>query len=418
MKIGFLGNTNNYPFMIARAMRKLGHEVLFIVDRGREINWHLLYRPENRYDDISLPYPDWIKDVSPFDFWYNKNDFKKVPEVVSLLKTCDAVFLNQSGPSLLPYIQKPAIVHLTGSDLEVLANFDYADEKAQHFSQSLSNWRQLIKWSYILEKRKIKKHFLKLINNQRNGISSAIAVAYFAKGLIPNGDKLLDQMEVKENKRIFFFVTDLDKIQATQPPSNSKIRLFNVARLNWKQDTSVMFSSNLDNKRTDILLNGILLFFHKTKVQLDIRLVEKGNDIIATQNLVKNLGLAEQVTWLTELSQLEVFKEYEQADIITENLGEGQWAMGAMDAMAAGRPVIANARYDLIRSILGEPPPICHAQTPEEVCQQLYRLVLNKEEREKVGRDSRLYAEKYFSAENAAKLCIERLSLAVKCEKS
>lgn len=52
MKIGFIGNANNYPFMIARAMRKMGHEVLFIVDRDKS---EPLNRPENRYDDIGPP---------------------------------------------------------------------------------------------------------------------------------------------------------------------------------------------------------------------------------------------------------------------------------------------------------------------------------------------------------------------------
>jgi len=32
LKIGYWGNTNNNPFMVARAFKKMGHAVIFIVD--------------------------------------------------------------------------------------------------------------------------------------------------------------------------------------------------------------------------------------------------------------------------------------------------------------------------------------------------------------------------------------------------
>ena len=41
MKIGFLGNANNYPFMLARALKRAGHDVRFVVDRK-----NLLDRPD------------------------------------------------------------------------------------------------------------------------------------------------------------------------------------------------------------------------------------------------------------------------------------------------------------------------------------------------------------------------------------
>lgn len=58
MRIGFLANTNNFPFMVARALRRLGEEVLFIVRRPE-----LLNRPEFRSADIPLSYPSRIQGV-------------------------------------------------------------------------------------------------------------------------------------------------------------------------------------------------------------------------------------------------------------------------------------------------------------------------------------------------------------------
>lgn len=418
MKIGFFGNTNNYPFIVARAMRRLGHEVIFIIDRGKETKWDQLNRPENRYSDITYPYPDWIYDMSPVDFWYDlsSSTAKKLEEVIQLLRTCDAVFLNQHGPSLLPYIQKPAIVHLTGSDLEVLANFDYAMDQSKSFQpdKKIDWWKIRSRYHYLREKQKIKKKFFSLVKDQRMGISLASAVIYFAKGLIPHGDKMLAELGVTDERRLYFGMTDLEKILPKSSPQNSTIRLFNVARINWKPNSSLIYSSLLDNKGTDILIHGLNLFYQNTQTSLDIRLVKKGNDIEATQELIEKLGLSQQVTWLEEMSQQEVFQEYEKADIVVDNLGPGLWGMGALDAMATGRPVIANVRPDLIDPYIGEPSPICQATTPQEVCQQLQKLVFNAQERERIGLASRQYAEKYFSANHAANLCLEKLQNAMK----
>jgi len=41
--IGFLGNANNYPFMLAKAVRALGHEVVFIIGSEMALN-----SPESR----------------------------------------------------------------------------------------------------------------------------------------------------------------------------------------------------------------------------------------------------------------------------------------------------------------------------------------------------------------------------------
>jgi hypothetical protein len=55
MKIGFLGNANNYPLVLTRALRHLGHDIVFILMLGQD---HRLDRPENRYPDLGPPYPE------------------------------------------------------------------------------------------------------------------------------------------------------------------------------------------------------------------------------------------------------------------------------------------------------------------------------------------------------------------------
>lgn len=399
MKIGFYGNANNYPFMLARALRKMGHDVLFILDRNVALS-----RPENRYNDIRLPYPEWIYDASPLDLWCYPAPSKRT-DIVRLLKGCDAVFLNEYGLSLSPEIKKPTVALLTGTDLEVLANYRYQDQ----IIGVTNRLKILLLNIFSYEYRRCRRYFLSLISAQRTGIRTAVAVNYFPKGILSQGDRLLDEIGVKDSHRIFFMLTDLDKIKFVEYPNNKIVRIFCVARLTWKKPKNSVKICELDYKGSDIMVRGLGLFFQQTGVSLDIRLVKKGKDIDETVALVQSEGLISQVTWLSEMSQLDVLEEYRQADIVFEQVGSGMIGMGALDAMATGRPVIANCHPEILDRATGLACPICQASNPEEICAQLQRLVPNRSERERIGAVSRRYVEQCFSSDHGASICLSRL---------
>lgn len=399
MKIGFLGNANNYPFMLARALRKMGHNVLFIVDRNVPLN-----RPENRYEDIELPYPEWIYDASPLDLWSYPASSKRT-DIVRLLQGCDAVFLNEYGLSLSPDIKKPTIALLTGTDLEVLANNKYLEQ----IIGVTNRFKILLLNIFSYEYRRRRHYFRSLISAQRAGIRTSVAVNYFPKGILSTGDALLNEIGVKDSQRIFFMMTDLDKIKFVAYPNNKIVRIFCVARLTWKKPTNSTKICELDYKGSDIMVRGLGLFLQRTGFSLDIRLVKKGKDIDETMALVQAAGLDSQVTWLNEMSQLDVLEEYRQADIVFDHFGNGSIGMGALDAMATGRPVIANCHPEILERATGVECPICQASNPEEICAQLQSLVPDRAERERIGTVSRRYVEQYFSADRGASICLNRL---------
>jgi glycosyltransferase involved in cell wall biosynthesis len=409
VRIGFLGNVNNYPFMMARALRRMGHDVLFIVDRREPLN-----RPENRYADISVPYPDWIVDLSPLDIHVPQPAPPPArAKAVSLLRSCDAVFLNMMGPSLSDDVRRPSFVMLTGSDLEDYADYGFVRRYLR------AQWRGA-RWRPLGHAREnlnnIRDQFLalaRLVAAQRRGIRAASAVSYFARGMVPKADALLDRIGVPDAKRMFLIMTEPDRIAFRPPPDNRVVRVFNVARLTWKKAPGEIptggASKALDFKGTDAMVRGLAMFARKSGAPLDIRLVRKGRHVAETEALVEAEGLSGQVTWADEMTQAEVFEEYRRADIVFDQLGDGMISMGCLDAMSSGRPVIANGRPDLIEKALGVPSPVCQAKTDAEVCAQLERLVPDRAERERVGIASRRFVEAHFSAEAAARRCLERL---------
>ncbi len=390
MKIGFYGNANNYPFMLALALQRQGHEILFIVSSR-----HALNRPEFRYDYIPRPYPGWIYDLSSPFRWQFLVPGIGGQRVCSLLNTCDLALLNEEGPALAGGLKIPYIVLLTGSDLEIFADpAKAATLKPQLFARPA--WLRAAGRA-LVPTRLIHRQ---LTEPQRAGIRGARLVTYLARGLIPNGDRLLDEIGTSEVQRVFLLQADLEINPLVAPPDNPVVRIFCLARLTWKPEPGLVA---LDYKGSDRMIHGLALFWRKHRQRLDIRLVRKGRHVVETEQLLAELGLADQVTWLDELTQTQVREEYQASDIVFDQLDRGVVAMGGFEAMATGRPLIANGRPEIMEAAIGAPAPICQASTAEEVCLQLERLVPSRDARDAVGRASRKYIEAYFSSDAAAR---------------
>jgi glycosyltransferase involved in cell wall biosynthesis len=249
-----------------------------------------------------------------------------------------------------------------------------------------------------------------IIPNQRAGIASAAAVHWFPKGVVPAGDALLDDLGVRDERRFFFMMADLDQIELMPLPDNERLRIFSATRLTWKRPFPAGFS-DFDDKGSDVMIRGLGMFRRITQTRLDIRLVKKGMHVEESMALAAEEGVADQITWLEEMSQAEVREEYKRADIVVEQLRSSMMGMAGLDAMATGRPVIANVRPDTAKSWLKAVPPVCQATDAETVCAHLQRLT-NRDERQRVGIAARRFAEHFFSPDAAAEQCLQRLSAA------
>lgn len=394
MKIGFFGNTNNYPFMIAREIKKMGHEVIFIISDKKS---NKLYRPEFKFFDITYPYPEWIVErilnkavICNYIFPYLIND------IIKILNNCDAVILNNFAHAIKPYLRKniPSISLFSGSDLDILA--DYKNDDL---------FLKIIPFKII--RKFINRKFIDIL---REGIRQSFLVNYFPKGIVPYADNLLDEIKgTTDYFRSAFYTTYVDGINYVPPTKKDKVMIFNPTRFLWKEPLPNYYGS-WENKRNDIMMYGLALFYKKTNQRLDIHFVEKGNDVEISKKLIESLGISDQVTWHKEMSQEAIFKFYEQSDINFEQLGN-HWVGGAgLDAMLVGRPVIGNGRCDIIENLCGERFPICQAETPEEVCKWLELLVNNFSLREDIGKKSREFVIRNCSASKQAHFFIKAIS--------
>lgn len=398
MKIGFYGNANNYPFMLARALRRLGHETLFLVSSRDALN-----RPEYRYSDIRQPYPDWIVDVSHRLRWHALIPGPARRRIVQLLNSCDFVILNEEGPALSALLRRPHAALLTGSDLEVFANPLLAQTlKAQLFSRPpwLQRLAPKILPAWVLNRW--------LVSPQRRGIRQAGFVASLAKGLVPRSDRLLSEIGVPDERRLPLLMTDADYIPFSAASQNAALRVFCATRLTWRKESETGLIS-LDYKGSDTMVRGFALFYARTGTRLDIHLVRKGRHVVETARLAESLGIADQITWHDEMTQARILEEFRRADVVIEQLADATLGMAGLDAMATGRPVIGNGRPEVLEPIIGTRLPVCQARTPEQVAHHLGILAASPQARADIGADSRRCIIDFFSSDAAARSFIERI---------
>ena len=121
---------------------------------------------------------------------------------------------------------------------------------------------------------------------------------------------------------------------------------------------------------------------------------------------MKDAGLPVELVFVKDKPNLEVRFYQAQSDIVCDMLTFGFFGANIREAMMLGKPAVCYLRPEWLESIRREQPefvaelPVISA-TPETIESVLTDLVLNPEKRREIGRRSREFAVKWYSARNA-----------------
>jgi hypothetical protein len=397
LTIGIFGNINNYPLLLAEGFRKLGHDVRLVVNRK-----YALHRPESKHSEWAKAYPDWILDCSALsEESMMSNSTRLFSKVVSyFFDQADLVILNDYGPALSHLLPRPQVAFLTGSDLTYYANYRSLDLRTNAWD---------LEYKKSIQGQKLIGRYSDFIAHQRGGILSADVVSFGVRGLIPEGDELLDSIGVAESRRMMILMSDTNNLQFCPPTPNKNLRIFNGARVAWQQSADRKYSQQ-DLKGTDVLLHGFALYCQKGG-KGELRMSKKGVDVEKAGGLSIQLGIDKRVVWLNEMNLHEYDNEVRLADLVCDQFGQSFPGMVTTHAFALGRPVLANLRNECFAGNLPKPLPGFQAATADEVAEQLLRLDEDLKAIETMGKKSRQYAEKYMSPESVARQVLTRAGL-------
>jgi hypothetical protein len=360
-RIGFVGSMNAMPMAYALKFRRDGYDVRYVVEAAPS---DVLMRPEHQYsDEVGYPYDDWVVEINrPNSLVHHAVAPLFFRRAITLMKDRDVVFLNDYGIALAPYLSKRAvsIVISSGSDIDVYCSYEAALAAARTVRR-----RALYPVRLVCE--------LLRTFHQRRGLRHCKAIFYFPRGLNPRGDDLLRVLtretvtEVYERYDVNFRAAGI--VRTDLRKRNLKNVLVPV-RINMQPPSH----SKFEYKGNDLIIRALGRYAVRNP-NIEIHMFEKGplQEIELARTMIKECGLESNVIWHEPVPLSQLMKLYEECDVCFDQVGS-HW-MGAIGcyALYAGRPVIANARLDVFRSLWGEDPPILHATTEDEVFSQLVR---------------------------------------------
>lgn len=394
LSILLVGNTNNYPLLLAEAFRAMGHDVQLIVTRKE-----LLHRPESKYPAWKEAYPEWIEDYSHLS---DDDLLFRTPSVETLLSKLsirfDLAVLNDVGPALAQYLKGPHISLLTGSDLTYYADYSSVAKRSKLWAADYKRSRKGRETLYGLAA---------FVAAQRDGIASSELVCFGQRGLIPEGDCILDDLGIGDAQRMMLYLSDTVRLSPVPSRPSDKLRILCGSRVVFRPPQDPAFGA-IDSKGTDKLIEGYARYCRQGG-QGELRLVRKGPDVEAAVQLIQRLGIQDRVVWLAEMPLSDFYQEMEKADLVCDQMGTSFPGMVTMDAYALGKPVMADFRNEVMIRAFPEPLPGLSVRSSEEVAQMLLRIEKDAFSLSSLGQKSRRYAEEHLSPLAMAEKILDRV---------
>ncbi|MAD89998.1 MAG: hypothetical protein CMK64_09865 [Pseudoalteromonas sp.] len=391
--IVFLGSMNAMPMMYAIELKKLGYPVLYFVDAHFDDH---LNRPESHFQDISYPYPSWIKELqlsSQLFLPFAKAGFSKfIEQKVRNFsdETPQLYVLNGFFISLAPSLKNKAhnVIALShGSDLDSWADKSEDNQLIDSFS-GMSFFK-------FLPKTISSKLIRHVVSTQYNGLENSDKVIYFPKKFNDRGDIVINELiksGVKYHERYDISFEPLIKEDRTFKQREGKLVVFSGVRFLFETFTE---GNQMYSKGNDIIIKGIAEFYKQYK-DIEVHFVEKGPDVQKAKELCKELGIESLIQWHSEMKFSELLKLYRKADICFDQVGKHWIAAIGGYALWLGKPLIANAELSIKSGVWPSDTPVLDAKTPEQISESLHAL-LDDEYRKTISEESKVFAERYFS---------------------
>jgi len=376
---------NAGPMHYALLFKKEGFDVKYIVEA--QISDSLM-RPEYHFPEIKYPYPDWIKEIPVhvrlLRIWPDL--FFK--QVIAEMSDRDVIFFNDYGHVLAKYFPNAIRIALfSGQDLDVHADLDAIEGLARRTKIPL--------FKYI-------KRFLitKWVRNQRYGIACSDITSYFPEGFNPRGDRLLKEIKKGQNySDIRSYVANFSALglKYAGPKRNERLVIVSAVRFLINPETN----NQNEYKGNDIIIRGIAEFY-KINRNIEVHFVEKGQprDLVLAKKMCQELGISTVVRWHDEMPLQDLIDLYEKSDVCFDQVGTHFIGGIGMYALFMGKPLIANARLDVLGKVWNGRHPILNATTDAEVLSHLIDC-LDYSFRERVGIESHDFALRNFDASQA-----------------
>lgn len=405
VKVHVYGNVFNSGFDMTRFLRAKGIDAtMFLDDADGPL------KLDAPYSDSPDGLPSWIR-----RFLGKPSLLLPGPETRQLIREfscCDVALVNGFGPILASLARVPFVFFSLGFDLNIL---DFR-------LQSKAVVRSRPRWA-------VPRHLAGLVTHS---MAQKAALANAQRVLVMMGYQIRPYVEkyglaAKMTKARMAWDTDRHCPDTAGADLRARyathdVVLFMVARHEWKCVWN-------DLKGNDRFIRAYARFVRTKRPSALLVMIEKGVDVQASRDLVEELGIADQVEWVREMTR-EAVRGYESLPncVVVDQFFHAEWyrkfptdceralcglGFAGLEALSAGRPLITMFSDEAFYN--GESPPILSASTEDEIYERLVQVdKMSAEERRILGEAGRAFVRKWHDWRNATQLYIDALEDAVR----
>ena len=394
LRIGLFGNQANQSYVTARALRRLGYNVEIVVQENN-IDNYIMSRPfweecefegkevseALRLADVWEP-PAFVRRIAYDDALQARYSFRfsaveeviqvyaeatgqRIPRDLALvlaqwmghwpyiraMNDYDVVHLSMWPICLGIFSPKPYVVCPLGGELFITAFEE--DVQGLMFRASFRG-------------------------------ASHLAVAE------TNYSAYLDRLETRSPRTFLPLIVDTDmytdgaeiELRRTwRESTGGKYFLFSVCRQSWEW------------KGNDRLVRAFGRFVKSGGAEWRLILLEWGDDVDRTKDLLKELDLQSRVIWQGICSKPVLRKRQRAADVVCDQFVMEGYGSSVLESLAAGKPVVMSPVPENAINVFSNLPPFIGAKTEDQILAALERLAADNSPSQ-AGRAGRAWVER------------------------
>jgi glycosyltransferase involved in cell wall biosynthesis len=363
-------NTQNIFYIHVKYLRRRGIDATLVIDSGGMLprdhhpNWH-----DKTMAETSIP--DWLYSMR-FPFTLNPLSFlMRSVRLIAFLRKFDVIACSGYAPLWAVWAKRPFVFASYGSDLDQVAKQGWSGVSQGSLNIITKMFWALFKYYYVWSIRKAKA-FLISPYQIKTAKSLGLKNLHFFSHIIDTD--IIRPMGLRQRRH--------EKLKMRKK-LNCDLILFHPTRQIWT-DRAIA-----DCKGNDQVFEAFARFLKEYRKRAKLIVVEKGWDVDASKKLVKELGIEDNVVWLSSMPRREMCRLYNVVDIVLDQFVVGVLALVSVEAMACGTPVLTYVGCSPKDMFYDEMPPILNVHRKRDIWHGMMRLAGSKKERDRLGKFGR-----------------------------
>jgi glycosyltransferase involved in cell wall biosynthesis len=180
-----------------------------------------------------------------------------------------------------------------------------------------------------------------------------------------------------------------------------RYRPMKVGSLGYDNVILCFSRQNWREKGQDKLIRAFAKFITENKDSLLI-LVEWGQDLALSKELVTQMGIQSHVKWIPMMSKPLLVEWINRSTVVADQFNLGSSGTAGFEAMSCAKPLVIYLSPSHYNRVYDEFPPILNAQSEDDILHAL-DFCTDKKARNELGRKSRLWVSRHHDAVLVAK---------------